>query len=172
MTNAGLFSMQLFATLPLGGDAQRLAVVHDDRLLVANGDGGLSIIDVSNPAAPAVLGSTPIPGGARGVDFYGGHFAAVVGSGGLTVVDVNDPASPLIVSTLPIDQANTVAVTGNTALVATSTALVGVDLTNPLCPQTDLRGLRGDRRRQNGGSTRRNGATDGDISQSCFCRPT
>ena len=136
VTDAGLLSMQLFATLPLGGDARRLAVVHDDRLLVANGDGGLSIIDVSNPAAPAVLGSTPIPGGARGVDFYGGHFAAVVGSGGLTVVDVNDPASPLIVSTLPIDQANTVAVTGSTAVVATSTALVGVDLTNPLFPQT------------------------------------
>ena len=132
--------MQLVTTLPLGGDALRLALPFDDqtndRIYVANGPAGLAIVDISTPTAPAVLGATPIPGGASAITFYGDHNVAVVGGGGLTLVDVANPASPVVLGTLPIANAHAVAVRGDTALVGTATVLIGVDIGNPQALQT------------------------------------
>ena len=127
------YSLFLDNSLPLGGDAQGLAL-HENRLYVANGAAGLSIVDVSNPSAPAPLGATAITGGARRVALFGGHYAAVIGDAALTLVDVANAAAPQVVATLAIDDARSVVVTGRTVLVGTATALVGVDVTDPGAP--------------------------------------
>lgn len=138
-----MHTMQLAATLPLGGDALRLArPFGSDHVYVANGAAGLSIVDITNRTAPQLMSVAPIPGGARAVDFYdnqfGHQYAVVVGAGGLTVVEVTNRVSPMVLNTLPIDQPNAVAVKGATALVATATSLVGVDLSDPEFPRVTL----------------------------------
>ena len=56
---------------------------------------GLQVIDVSNPAAPFIVGSCDIPNGADDVYVSGNH-AYVIGSD-LHVIDVSDPANPSII---------------------------------------------------------------------------
>ncbi len=82
------------------GTALDLAVVGN-RAYVADGDAGLHILDISNPAAPALLGT--YPGQARKVA-VAGNYAYVVQrgtwsgeqwvGGGLRILDVSDPTTP------------------------------------------------------------------------------
>src|SRR6185295_2704219 len=55
--------------------------------------GGLAIIDVSTPSAPALLGSVSGPSRPRGVKVAGSH-AYVVGQDKLVVFDISDPTHP------------------------------------------------------------------------------
>ncbi len=71
------------------------------------GQGGLRIIDISNEAAPFVVGSYTIPnlGGTpfkgAGLAVLGGR-AYVTGFGGVYVFGISTPAQPSLVSTLPL----------------------------------------------------------------------
>ena len=68
--------------------------------VVACGDGGMAVVDVSNPAAPRQVGSTP-PGQPRaGSVTVRGHYAYVATGeeaiyGGLHVVELADPTNPV-----------------------------------------------------------------------------
>jgi hypothetical protein len=77
---------------PIYGIAASGAVVH-----VANGVGGLAILDVSNPDAPRLLGSLKTRGVALRVAVAGTK--AVVGdrTSGVEVIDVSNPAKPVLV---------------------------------------------------------------------------
>ncbi len=59
--------------------------------------GKISLVDLSNPAAPALIGTWQAPGAVWSVAEYGG--AAIVGteSDGLFLIDVSDPASPTVI---------------------------------------------------------------------------
>jgi len=56
--------------------------------------GGLRIVDVSSPAAPAQIGAYETDGLARGVFVDGGLAYVADGIAGLRIVDVSNPASP------------------------------------------------------------------------------
>ncbi len=56
-------------------------------------DGGLRVVDVSNPAQPREVGFYDTPGWAEGVA-VSGAYAYVADGDGLRVVDVSNPAQP------------------------------------------------------------------------------
>ncbi len=111
--------------------------VLGNRAYVA-GEGGLWVVDVSNPASPSLLGSVPAPGN--------NSFQAVVVAGdyayiadfGLRVIDVSNPSSPQIVGSYNNDSTGTrgIAVSGARAYLAANNGLIVVDVSNPTAPTT------------------------------------
>ena len=61
---------------------------------VADGDSGLYIVNVSNPVAPAEVGSYDTPGRAYDVVVNGSYAYVADGSNGLYILNVSDPAAP------------------------------------------------------------------------------
>jgi hypothetical protein len=82
-------------TIATPGHADDLAV-EGDHVFIADGDLGLQIADVSNPAAPTIIGSL-VFNQAYGVDVEGDHAFVTGGSTGLRVIDVSDPTAPTLV---------------------------------------------------------------------------
>ncbi|NRA63834.1 MAG: hypothetical protein HRU19_05090 [Pseudobacteriovorax sp.] len=72
--------------------------IVDDIAYVALGPSGLSVVDVSNPERPRVIGSVRTPSDAYEVKVVG-NFAYVAGwAAGLVVVDISNPRAPRVVS--------------------------------------------------------------------------
>jgi len=72
---------------------------RDNTVFVADGAGGLVIVDATDPAHPTVLGRAPTGGQASGVVVDGDIAYVAAGSAGLVVVDVSDLANPMVVGT-------------------------------------------------------------------------
>ncbi|UCF68035.1 MAG: hypothetical protein JSV80_01680, partial [Acidobacteriota bacterium] len=70
--------------------------VIDHRLIVADGIGGLTILDVSEPQAAYVMSHHPTPGSARGVAFKDGYALVANREGGLQIVAVNPRLENLV----------------------------------------------------------------------------
>ncbi|HEY5284211.1 MAG TPA: hypothetical protein VIM14_15580, partial [Polyangia bacterium] len=73
-------------------------VVNGTYAYVAEGNFGIEILDISNPAQPSVVGMLPTTNATR-LAIYGNDLYVADGSGGLKVIDISDPTSPLLVST-------------------------------------------------------------------------
>jgi hypothetical protein len=96
----------------------------------------LIVVDLHNPAAPAVVGRVAV-GAASFVDVkVAGPLAFVAaGSAGLRIVDVGNPTAPRIIATAATPgNAAGVDVANGYAYVGASTALVVVDIHNPNAP--------------------------------------
>ncbi|MFB3881611.1 MAG: S-layer homology domain-containing protein [Armatimonadota bacterium] len=77
-----------------GGQAKGVAW-SGDYALVADGDAGLRIIDVSSPGAPVEVSHIDLAGGdAEAVATYGRVAVVADGNNGVSVVDFNKPATP------------------------------------------------------------------------------
>ena len=113
---------------------------------MAAGTGGLYIIDVSNPAAPGLLGIyNTAPGFAGGV-YVAGNTAYVTVHAhygvapltGLLVIDVSNPAAPVLIGSYNTPgHANKVQVSGTTAYVTEFGAWDGlriIDISDPASP--------------------------------------
>lgn len=61
-------------------------------------EGGLSVVNVTDPMNPVLLGRVPIAGVAKGLTVYGTLAYVAAGDAGLVIVDVSNAASPKIVS--------------------------------------------------------------------------
>ena len=86
---------------------------------VADGYSGLQVVDISNPASPAIVGSVDTPDIAFAVAVAGTHAYVADGISGLQVVDISNPASPAIVGSVDTPATATgVAVAGTHAYVA------------------------------------------------------
>jgi len=114
-----------------------VAVVGNTAYL-ADGCGGLRIVDVSDPTAPREVGD--IPGYASGVALVGSTAYIAAGSG-LRIVDVSDPTAPREVGNFdtPAECPFGVAVVGSTAYVTTGSedhggGLYIVDVSDPTTP--------------------------------------
>jgi hypothetical protein len=93
---------------------------------VADGDGGLRVIDIREPDAPSMAGGCKTLGDASGVAVAGDQVYVADLAGGLTVVDVLDPEYPVVVGNVGTDgSAAGVAVEGGVAYVADGTAGLG-----------------------------------------------
>lgn len=134
----------------------RAYVVSDGNGAPFTGDNALTIIDVTNPLAPTLLGSIQgmdAPdwlGGARGVFKLGNYayVAAYYNNGGLvpafTIIDVSNPAIPLFSGSIQggwgappwLAGVYGIHVTGGIAYVAAGddSALTLIDVTNPVAP--------------------------------------
>ncbi|WP_417375975.1 Calx-beta domain-containing protein [Gimesia maris] len=90
---------------------------------VANGNAGLSILDISDPASVVELGTYNTPGYASSVQVIGSVAYVADGSGGLRVLDVTTPASITLLGYFDTTgTADEVQVVGTTAYVADSSA--------------------------------------------------
>ena len=72
-----------------------LGVAHRDGLcLVADGNGGLQVVEVADPDQPRRIGALPTPGPARSVLLAGPLAYVAADAAGVVVVDIGDPANP------------------------------------------------------------------------------
>ncbi|MBI2874344.1 MAG: right-handed parallel beta-helix repeat-containing protein [Firmicutes bacterium] len=124
------------ATEPLGWYITDVAV--SGRIsVVATGGAGIAVVDISNPASPAVLGRYDTPGYAEAVALAGRYAYVADGPSGVKVVDISNPAKPVPVggssgSRYVFD----VAVEGRYAyLAAAGGGMLVVEMTDPARPQ-------------------------------------
>jgi hypothetical protein len=97
------------------------AVVDGNTLYVAGGDGGVAIIDLTNPFAPAIKSILNTPGIARGIALAGTNQIVVADGGGpgVTFIDVTSKTAPFIIGSQALPGNITdVDVVGNTVYVA------------------------------------------------------
>lgn len=88
---------------PLPGYAKKVELV-DNLAYVANGQGGLQIIDISNPESTYVIGQYVADRDLSGIavrDTFAYVALASSTSGGLVVLNIADPANPILVGQDP-----------------------------------------------------------------------
>lgn len=94
----------------------------------------VSIVDVSNPAAPVYRGSFSVPGGdAWDVDVEG-EYAYVASNTGLHLFNVTNAASPLLVASMPGILPDSVTVSGNNVVITNIDRFHMIDVSNPAAP--------------------------------------
>ena len=107
--------------------------VSGDLAFVADGYGGLQVVDISVPNSPELIGHVDTPGFANGI-FVAGHLAYVAdGRAGLQIIDIVEPEKPSIIGHLDTtDYAFDAYVSGNVVYVANGEGgLWVVDATDP-----------------------------------------
>jgi hypothetical protein len=97
---------------------------------------GLTIVDISNPTSPSIVGSYDDDGYAWDI-FVSGHYAYIAdGSMGLQIVDISNPTSPTPVGSYdtPYDAVR-VYISGNYAFIAADySGLYIINISNPHSP--------------------------------------
>ena len=103
---------------------------------MAAGDAGLAVVNITNPAAPAVLGTADGIGDATAVAVSGSYAYVASGYDGMRVVDVSNPATPEHVGGFAtFEPARGVAVAAGFAFVAEDTfGLRVLDVSTPADP--------------------------------------
>lgn len=103
---------------------------------IADGNSGLSIVDITDPASPKLVGTYA---GTYGNPAYSvvvsGHYAYVTNQfpGNLQIIDISDPSAPVLAGNYDLSghgNANSLAISGNYAYVAAS-GLVILDISGP-----------------------------------------
>ena len=59
-------------------------------------EGGLMLVDISNPSSPTLAGSYDTNDYADGVSVSGNYAYVANGSDGLVIVDISNPSSPIL----------------------------------------------------------------------------
>ena len=111
-------------------------IVIGDHAYVANGRGGLRIIDITNPANPFEVGSFETPGYPEGIAVTGNYAYIADRWEGLRIIDITNPANPFEVGSFETqDLAKDVGIAGNYAYIAgNSQGLRIIDVKNPSTP--------------------------------------
>jgi len=116
-------------------------VRQDDIALVANGFGGVIVLDISNLNAPYRVGEIITNGYARDVTMYQQYALIAAGNEGLVIADVSNPALPIIAKFDTFGIANRVSVRGDTVFVSdmagdtNNASVTVVSLANPFTPE-------------------------------------
>ncbi len=119
----------------IGGDANAV-IVQEPYAYVGEGP-QLTILDLSAPATPSVVGkTTPMPDNILDIVVNGDYAYVADSEGGLRIVDVSDPTQPHEVGTYGTSgvYANGVAVSNSTAYVTSGSGLQVVDVSDPAHP--------------------------------------
>ncbi len=117
-------------------DSARAVVVVGDHAFVADGAAGLTVLDVSDPAAPILLTKLPLSGTAVSLDVAEGLAVVAALDAGVLVVDVTIPAAPTSIGAVATSTpAKDVVVRGAHAYVAAGLAgMFVVSLADPALP--------------------------------------
>jgi hypothetical protein len=115
----------------------RPLAVQSNLVLASTGDGGLAIIDVSNPADPQWVGGYDTGRHPHYAAISGNHAYVLVGDAVMQVIDVSNPGNPQRVGGYDTSgRAGGVAVSGNYAYVAVGySGLQIIDVSDPADPQ-------------------------------------
>ena len=105
--------------------------------LLITGCTSLSVYDISNPTAPALLSSLPVPNYVMDVRIRGSLVYVACRDFGLKIIDISTPSSPKELGSLALAvQSTSLATIGNYVLVAHArNGLAVVDVTDPLAPR-------------------------------------
>jgi len=98
------------------------------------GDSGLTIVDVSSPTSPLVLGSAATMDTALSVGVRGDHAYVTDRSNRLTAIDVSAPTTPMPGATLTLASPGKVAVVGSYLYVTVSDDVAIIDISTPSSP--------------------------------------
>ena len=133
----GLFPYEpsIVGSLPSLGSSEDV-VLDGDFAYIADGAGGLLVVDISDPSTPALLGSSSTSGTAGGVAVAGNTVYVADSYSGLVAIDVTNPAAPTPLGSvgLPGDAVDVVTA-GDVAFVAAgSGGLQLVDIADPSSP--------------------------------------
>jgi hypothetical protein len=120
-------------------DAVRDVEVVGETAYIANGELGIRVLDVSNPAAPVEIGALDTPGemvGAIVIEVVGEIAYLADYEAGLRVIDISDPTAPVELGAANTPgNARDVTVAGEIAYVATgASGLRIIDVSNPAAP--------------------------------------
>jgi len=117
---------------------------------VADEEGGLQVVDVSNPTAPKLAGyySTTNQLRSSAISIFGGRAYVTDETAGLQIFDLSNPTAPALLSSTNFGGGEAIVVKGSVngvfAYVSTSGSLCIVDVSNPLSPalrgQTSING--------------------------------
>ena len=92
--------LHIVTTISTNGDARK-CVIDDNTLYVANGlDGGIAIIDISNPSDPILLSNLALDGYAKDIYASNGMIYLANAESGLQIIDATDPTNPILKSTV------------------------------------------------------------------------
>ncbi|HLB95624.1 MAG TPA: hypothetical protein VJK26_01830 [Patescibacteria group bacterium] len=120
------------------GEAINGITISGTKAYVSIGTLGLAIINISNPAAPSVLGTLNTPNFAR-ASAITGTTAVIADTTGVITADVSNSASPRVLGTLAAAVAMDVSLSGSYAYVADANISTGgllvVSIANPSSPQ-------------------------------------
>ena len=118
-------------------DHSRRVTGHGPYAYLANGKGGLHIVDVSNPHAPWQAGVFDPHGVAVALAKHGQFVYVAASDSGLAVFDVVDPAVPRLAAMVPLPGVTTdIAIAVPYAYVGTQEGVLYIlDLTTPLRPR-------------------------------------
>jgi hypothetical protein len=116
------------------GFARHVALAGDYAYVAAR-EGGLRIVDISNPAMPVEVGSHLVQDEAWVVTVVGQYAYVGTRTFGLRVVDVSNPTDPNEVGAREeLGTTNSVAVAGNTLYAAADDGLWALDISDPTDP--------------------------------------
>lgn len=84
----------------LGGMTNAWDMVRvGDTMLVADGAGGITMVDIADPRAPTLIGNLELPGVIKHLELGDGVVFAAAGADGVHILNIDDPASPTLVAT-------------------------------------------------------------------------
>lgn len=101
---------------------------------ISDGDDGLRIIDITNPAVPVLVSTVDVSAFATSETVVAGNYAYLADGGGLSIVDVADPTNPEFLSSVSEVFAQTIVVSGKYAYVGTLFGLDVIDISDPYNP--------------------------------------
>jgi hypothetical protein len=107
-----------------------------DYVYVADGESGLQVVSVFNPASPSLAGTYDTSGTAYDVYVSGKYAYVADGASGLQIIDISNPASPSLAGTYDTSgTAYDVYVSGKYAYIADgASGLQIIDISNPASP--------------------------------------
>lgn len=97
----GIGAPELLSVTPVGAGRLALIPAGPERLVVADRGLGAYTVDIGDPAAPAVTGRIPTPGGARDAVWIGADKVAAATDAGLCFLDFSLPTVDPVVGTSP-----------------------------------------------------------------------
>ncbi|NOX26701.1 MAG: hypothetical protein GXP21_00660, partial [Gammaproteobacteria bacterium] len=90
---------------------------RDDLAFVANGDGGIQVIDISNLNAPYRVGFIRPNGFSRDVKISGDYAFIAASNEGVVIADITNPSLPIVATLDTLGIANRLQIVGNTLYV-------------------------------------------------------
>jgi hypothetical protein len=117
-------------------DHSQQVTVHGTYAYLANGQGGLHIVDVSDASQPRQTGVFYPHGKAAALAKYDRYVYLAASESGIAILDVSDPQAPTLVAILPVaGSASDITIEGPVAYVGTQQGTLTIyDLTTPLQP--------------------------------------
>ena len=119
-----------------GGDGPKSVDTHvvGSLAYVAANTYGLQIFDISDPAAPVLVGSYDTEGYAADVEVVGTLAYVADYGGGMQIIDVTTPSAPVWVGEYSTSSCRGVTVAGSFAYLAAGSYMHVVDVSNPAAP--------------------------------------